>query len=109
MAARKVNTPGATEKAPEPVSTAEQAEAALEHITGNDPAPEAPQDQSTNETSSVSEPVITAVQLAQLDQVLENQKRIEGKLDQLLKAGGIEAPKKKRWVQGKNGYEQKEV
>lgn len=34
MAARKVNTPGATEKAPEPVSTAEQADAALEHITG---------------------------------------------------------------------------
>jgi hypothetical protein len=27
MAARKVNTPGATEKAPEPVSTAEQADA----------------------------------------------------------------------------------
>ena len=53
MATRKVNTPGAAEKAPEPVSTAEQAEAALEHITGNDPAPEAPQDQSTNETSSL--------------------------------------------------------
>lgn len=34
MAARKVNTPGATEKAPEPVSTAEQADAVLEHITG---------------------------------------------------------------------------
>lgn len=32
MAARKVNTPGA--KTPEPVSTAEQADAALEHITG---------------------------------------------------------------------------
>lgn len=57
MAARKVSTPGATEKAPEPVSTAEQADAALEHITGKDPSPEAPQDQSTNETSSVSEPV----------------------------------------------------
>ena len=28
MAARKVNTPGATEKAPEPVSTAERADAA---------------------------------------------------------------------------------
>lgn len=53
MAARKVNTPGAPEKAPEPVTTAEQAEAALEHITGNDPEPEAPQDQPTNETSSL--------------------------------------------------------
>ncbi|MDM1330021.1 hypothetical protein [Acinetobacter indicus] len=105
MAARKVNTPGATEKAPEPVSTAEQAEAALEHITGNDPEPEAPQDQSTNKTSSLG----ALVEDERLDQVLENQKRIEGKLDQLLKAGGIEAPKKKRWVQGKNGYEQKEV
>ena len=51
MAARKVNTPGATEKAPEPVSTAEQADAALEHITGQ--TSEAPQDQSTNETSSL--------------------------------------------------------
>lgn len=65
MATRKVNTPGAAEKAPEPVSTAEQAEAALEHITGNDPAPEAPQDQSTNETSSLGEPVEpTAEELA---------------------------------------------
>lgn len=63
MAARKVNTPGATEKAPEPVSTAEQADAALEHITGQ--TSEAPQDQSTNETSSVSEPVEpTAEELA---------------------------------------------
>ena len=63
MAARKVNTPGATEKAPEPVSTAEQVDAALEHITGQ--TSEAPQDQSTNETSSVSEPVEpTAEELA---------------------------------------------
>lgn len=51
MAARKVNTPGAPEKAPEPASTAEQDDAALEHITGQ--ASEAPQDQSTNETSSL--------------------------------------------------------
>lgn len=45
MAARKVSTPGATEKAPEPVSTAEQADAALEHITGQDAES---QDQSTD-------------------------------------------------------------
>lgn len=45
MAARKVNTPGAPEKAPEPVSTAEQADAALEHITGQDAES---QDQSTD-------------------------------------------------------------
>lgn len=54
MAARKVNTPGAPEKAPEPVSTAEQADAALEHITGQDAES---QDQSTNETSSLGAPV----------------------------------------------------
>ena len=60
MAARKVNTPGAPEKAP---TTAELADAALEHITGQ--TSEAPQDQSTNETSSVSEPVEpTAEELA---------------------------------------------
>lgn len=62
MATRKVNTPGATEKAPQPVSTAEQADAVLEHITGQDAES---QDQSTNETSSVSEPVEpTAEELA---------------------------------------------
>lgn len=62
MAARKVNTPGAPEKAPEPVSTAEQADAALEHITGQ--TSEA-QDQSTNETSSLGTPVEpTAEELA---------------------------------------------
>ena len=68
MAARKVNTPGAAEKAPAAdttaqQTTAEQADAALEHITGQ--TSEAPQDQSTNETSSVSEPVEpTAEELA---------------------------------------------
>lgn len=105
MATRKVNTPGATEKAPEPVSTAEQAEAALEHITGNDPEPEAPQDQSTNETSSLG----ALVEDERLDQILEGQKRIEKKLDALLKAGKVEAPKKLRWQQGKHGLELKEA
>ncbi|MNV90072.1 hypothetical protein D3C71_1844170 [compost metagenome] len=41
--------------------------------------------------------------------ILDNQTRIEAKLDQLLQAGGIEAPKKKRWVQGTKGLELKEV
>lgn len=59
MAARKVNTPGAPEKAP---TTAEQADAALEHITGQDAES---QDQSTNETSSPGAPVEpTAEELA---------------------------------------------
>lgn len=102
MAARKVNTPGATEKAPEPVSTAEQADAALEHITGQDAES---QDQSTNETSSVSEPV----EDPRIDQILVNQARIEKKLDQLLKSGGIEVKKKQRWSQGKNGLELKDI
>ncbi|WP_286713765.1 hypothetical protein [Acinetobacter sp. UBA2581] len=110
MAARKVNTPGATK--PEEVkteaaqpTTAEQAEAALEHITGNDPEPEAPQDQSTNETSSLG----ALVEDERLDQILEGQKRIEKKLDALLKAGKVEAPKKLRWQQGKHGLELKEA
>lgn len=68
MAARKVSTPGA--KTPEPTvettaqpTTAEQADAALEHITGQ--TSEAPQDQSTNETSSLGTPVEpTAEELA---------------------------------------------
>lgn len=58
MAARKVSTPGATPKPEEKEvtqpTTAQQADAALESITGKGPEP---QDQSTNETSSVSEPV----------------------------------------------------
>src|SRR5690606_31128318 len=102
MAARKVNTPGAPEKAPEPVSTAEQADAALEHITGQDAES---QDQSTNETSSVSEPV----EDPRIDQILVNQARIEKKLDALMKAGKIEAPKKQRWHQGKHGLELKDI
>jgi len=59
MAARRVSTPGA--KTPEPTvettaqpTTAEQADAALEHITGGDAES---QDQSTNETSSLGTPV----------------------------------------------------
>ncbi len=106
MAARKVNTPGATEKAPEPVSTAEQADAALEHITGQ--TPEAPQDQSTNETSSLGV-LVEPVEDPRIDQILVNQARIEKKLDQLLKSGGIEVKKKQRWSQGKNGLELKDI
>lgn len=44
-----------------------------------------------------------------IDQILQNQIRIESKLDQLLKAGGIEAAKKQRWVEGKHGLELREV
>lgn len=105
MAARKVNTPGATEKAPEPVSTAEQADAALEHITGQDAES---QDQSTNETSSLGA-LVEPVEDPRIDQILVNQARIEKKLDQLLKSGGIEVKKKQRWSQGENGLELKDI
>lgn len=101
MATRKVQTPGA-----------KPADTTIETPVDEAPAvgsvgetPEEQQDQSTNETSSLGAPV----EDERLDRILESQKRIEKKLDALLKAGGIEAPKKKRWVQGKNGYEQKEV
>ncbi|WP_244783158.1 hypothetical protein [Acinetobacter sp. F-1] len=106
MAARKVNTPGATEKAPEPVSTAEQDDAALEHITGQ--TSEAPQDQSTNETSSLGA-LVEPVEDSRIGQILVNQARIEKKLDQLLKSGGIEVKKKQRWSQGKYGLELKDI
>lgn len=102
MAARKVNTPGATEKAP---TTAEQADAALEHITGQDAES---QDQSTNETSSLGA-LVEPVEDPRIDQILVNQARIEKKLDQLLKSGGIEVKKKQRWSQGKNGLELKDI
>lgn len=105
MAARKVNTPGAPEKAPEPVSTAEQADAALGHITGQDAES---QDQSTNETSSLGA-LVEPVEDPRIDQILVNQARIEKKLDQLLKSGGIEVKKKQRWSQGKNGLELKDI
>ncbi|QKT97517.1 hypothetical protein FOB20_14000 [Acinetobacter lwoffii] len=105
MAARKVSTPGAPEKAPEPVSTTEQADAALEHITGQDAES---QDQSTNETSSLGAPV-EPVEDPRIDQILANQARIEKKLDQLLKSGGIEVKKKQRWSQGKHGLELKDI
>ena len=105
MVARKVSTPGAPEKAPEPVSTAEQADAELEHITGQDAES---QDQSTNETSSLGA-LVEPVEDPRIDQILVNQARIEKKLDQLLKSGGIEVKKKQRWSQGKNGLELKDI
>lgn len=97
MAARKVNTPGAKE--PEQ-TTQEQADQALEEIL---------KDASTGEVAPVEQSTAVPERVIQLDQIIESQKRIEKKLDQLLKAGGIEAPKQKRFVLGKNGYEEKEI
>lgn len=64
MAARKVSTPGATEKAPEPVSTAEQADAALEHITGQGAES---QDQSTDALVPVEQFDAVAQKLAEAE------------------------------------------
>lgn len=69
MAARKVNTPGATEKAPEPVSTAEQADAALEHITGQ-----------TSETPVTSDALVP---VEQLDAVAQKLAEAEAKIKAL--------------------------
>jgi len=69
MAARKVNTPGAPEKAPEPVSTAEQADAALEHITGQ-----------TSETPVTSDALVP---VEQLDAVAQKLAEAEAKIKAL--------------------------
>lgn len=94
---RATRTPGAKE--PEQ-TTQEQADQALEEIL---------KDASTGEVAPVEQSTAVPERAIQLDQIIESQKRIEKKLDQLLKAGGIEAPKQKRFVLGKNGYEEKEI
>lgn len=109
MAARKVNTPGATKKAPAADTTpigATESDPKGEKATGE--MSEAPQDQSTNETSSLGA-LVEPVEDPRIDQILQNQARIEKKLDALMKAGKIEAPSKKRWVQGKHGLEHKDI
>lgn len=68
MATRKVSTPGATEKAP---TTAEQAEAALESITGADP--------STNENA----PEVALVPVEQFDAVAQKLAEAEAKIKAL--------------------------
>ena len=81
MAARKVNTPGAAEKAPEPVSTAEQADAALEHITGQDAES---QDQSTDALVPAEQFDAVAQKLAEAEEkikALEAQSKATVKTD----------------------------
>ena len=68
MATRKVSTPGATEKAP---TTAEQAEAALESITGADP--------STNENA----PEVALVPVEQFDAVAQKLAEAQEKIKAL--------------------------
>ena len=75
MAARKVNTPGATPKPEEEEvtqpTTAEQAEAALESITGADP--------STNENA----PEVALVPVEQFDAVAQKLAEAEAKIKAL--------------------------
>ncbi|WP_151775915.1 hypothetical protein [Acinetobacter colistiniresistens] len=105
---RRVQTPGATAAQLEETKAADsqtqlQTDAALQHINnGNGDDPQ--EQQVLGQIDSHSETILTNQEL-----ILEGQKRIENKLDQLLAAGGIEVAKKMRWVQGKNGHELKEV
>ena len=110
MATRKVSTPGATgTTTPDPAPTAE-----TENTTGtvSEPVVGTGVGQSADSTEDTKSEDSTDIKFSsedpRLDLILDNQKRIENKIDQLLKAGGIETPKKKRWVQGKNGLEHKE-
>ena len=107
---RKTQTPGAKK---ETTTTAQTStDDVMDAVLGKVSVPS--EETQTTENHAQSDPNdLPAFDLDQLltNQVaiLDNQTRIEAKLDQLLQAGGIEAPRKKRWVQGKNGLEHKEV
>lgn len=108
--ARMTKTPGATD------ATAE-----TEVDTSNVPTSDA----TTTETEAVQESGIaeqagatdtaeTEVATASnylLKQILNNQARIEKKINSLIEAGGVEAlvPKKQKWVQGKHGMELQDI
>ena len=103
MARQPIKTPGSKTE-PELVDTSTNAEEVLNEIL------------STPETApKVKQPTAVLDQKLgehlkdKLYSILNGQKRIENKIDSLLSAGGIQAPKKLRWVQGKNGLVQKEV
>jgi hypothetical protein len=99
---RQVKTPGAPEATTQPAADQQPADSSVQ--TGDEN--QKPQEQEhTDDSSSID----TALILVNQEKILDGQKRIENKLDQLLSAGGIEAPKKLRWVQGKNGHELKEA
>lgn len=96
-APRKTQTPGA--KAP-----VQEVQPELDTGTASEPVQEVNQPEQDQATPTTKEQSTD-----QLDRILQNQIRIESKLDQLLKAGGIEAAKKQRWVEGKHGLELREV
>lgn len=112
---RKTQTPGAKK---ETTTTAQTStDDVMDAVLGKASAPEdktqTTEPESTEDQTQPDPDDLPAFDLDQLltNQVaiLDNQARIEAKLDQLLQAGGIEAPKKKRWVQGTKGLELKEV
>ena len=107
---RKTQTPGAKK---ETLATAQpSADDVLDSVLGKPDAPaETPEQPKTAEDDESND--LPAFDLDQLlvnqDAILDGQKRIENKLDQLLSSAGIEASKKKRWVQGEKGLEHKEI
>ncbi|RKG45149.1 MULTISPECIES: hypothetical protein [Acinetobacter] len=111
---RATKVPGAT--TPAETTTAQNAEDALDAILGTAETPNADAKDQT-QTEADSTPAETgesssnpdyAQLIANQQTILEGQIRIENKIDQLLKAGGVDTPKKMRWVQGKHGLEYKE-
>lgn len=94
MAARKINTPGVTESQ-QPETTEET-------------KPEQPTETVADHVATESQHV-ESIEDPRLEEIIEGQKRIENKIDQLLKAGGIESPKRMAWKQGKHGMELKEI
>ena len=112
---RKTQTPGAKKETTPTAQTS--TDDVMDAVLGKASTPEdetqTTEPESPKDHAQPDPDELPALDLDQLltNQVamLDNQTRIEAKLDQLLKAGGIEAPKKKRWVQGKKGLELKEV
>ena len=112
MAGRQTKTPGV--ETPKETTTAAQADAALEEILGTPNVKDA--DPTQNESEVAADALVpveqfdaVAQQAEQQEILLESILRLESKVDQLLKANGIEKPKKMKWVQGKHGMEQKEI
>lgn len=112
--ARQPRTPGAKTETAEVQTTAQTStEDALDAVLGKADTPAVATQEKPMTTDDDESNDLPAFDLDQLmvnqDEILAGQKRIENKLDQLLSSAGIEAPKKKRWVQGKNGLEHKEI
>lgn len=100
MARAPVRTPGKAATAEE----TQEIQPELDTGVGSEPVQQVNQSEQDQ-----TDPAPKEQRTDQLDQILQNQIRIEYKLDQLLKSGGIEAPKKQRWVEGKHGLELREV